>query len=324
MTKAVLFIVSLVIGSLAFVYYVDGAEKLRFAISTVDVGYLSGGVAERQGFFKKEGLDVEVIRMSTGASIAALLNGDIDYSMAFGSVIRSAIRGLPVKVVACLLDKSSHSLLSQPEFKSVQQLRGRTLGVSSFGATADVIARLIIKHNGVDPEKEMKVVALGAGSARYAALKEKLVDVVVVSPPSDVEGKKAGFNILARAQDLFTFPNVGLGATTKKIKEKPEEVKKVIRALILANRFIRGNRERTIQILADWGRTGHQYATASYDSSLDVFNLNGSIPEEGLRLVIDQAKKDAKISREISLTEVADLSILHEVQRELGLVEKIQ
>ena len=134
----------------------------------------------------------------------------------------------------------------------------------------------MFKHFGVDPEKELKIVALGAGSARFASLKEMIVDVVIVSPPADVEGKKLGFNILARANDLFSFPNVGLGATVKKIKEKPDEVKRVIKALVRANRFIREDREGTIRILADWGRTGRDYAAASYDSSWSVFNLMGA------------------------------------------------
>ena len=317
MIQAFLLIVITVFG---FAGETHGAEKIRLAISTVDVGYLSGGVADKQQFFKSEGLDVEVIRMNASASVAALLNGDIDYTMAFGSVIRSAMRGLPVRVVACLLDRSSHSLLARPEFKTVPELRGKTLGVSSFGATADVVARLMLKHYGVDPEKQMKIVALGAGSARFAALKEKIVDVVVVSPPADAEGKNMGFKILVRAQDLFSFPNVGLGTTIKKINEKPEEVGKVIKALIKANRFIRENREGTIRILANWSRTGFEYAAASYDSSVGVFNANGSIPDEGLRLVVDQARKDAKISRDVPLTEVSDVTILREVQKELGVV----
>jgi NitT/TauT family transport system substrate-binding protein len=298
--------------------HAGAADKIRLAISTVDVGYLSGGVAERKKFFQSEGLDVEVIRMNAAVSVAAMMNGDVDYTMAFGSIIRSAIRGLPVKVVACLLDRSSHSLLSRPEFKSVPELRGKTLGVSSFGATADVVARLIFKQFGIDADRDLKIVALGAGSARFASLKEQIVDVVVVSPPADVEGKKMGFNILARAHDLFSFPNVGLGATVKKIKEKPDEVKRVIKALIRANRFIREDREGTIQILADWGRTGRDYAAASYDSSWSVFNLNGSIPEDGLQLVLDLAKKDARISRDIPLIEVSDLTLVREAQKELA------
>ena len=108
---------------------VAAADKIRLAVSTIDVGYLSGGVAEKKKLFQSEGLDVEVIRMNAAVSVAAMMNGDVDYTMAFGSVIRSAIRGLPVKVVACLLDRSSHSLLTRPEFKSVPELRGKILGV---------------------------------------------------------------------------------------------------------------------------------------------------------------------------------------------------
>ena len=125
----------------------------------------------------------------------------------------------------------------------------------------------------------------------------------------------------ARLPSRFSFPNISQTGV-KKIKEKPEEVRKITKALIRANRFIRENREGTIQILADWGRTGREYAAASYDSSWGVFNLNGSIPEQGLRLVLDQAKKDAKISREIPLAEVSDLTILQDVQKELGVAQR--
>ncbi len=177
----------------------------------------------------------------------------------------------------------------------------------------------MIKHFGLDPEKDMKIVALGADRARFAALKEKLVDVAVISPPADSEGKKLGFNVLARAYELFAFPFIGLGANTNKIRGKPDEVKRTIKALIKANRYIRENRDGAIQVMADWGRTSRESATATYDSTWKVFNSDGNIPEDGLRLVIDQAKQAVKVTREVSPSEVSDISLLREAQRELGI-----
>ena len=294
-------------------------DKIRLSVSTTDVSFLSGGVALKRGFFKEESLEAEVIRMSANVSMTALATGDIDYTMLFGSVVRASLRGLPLKVVACSLDSSTHTLISRPEFKSVKELKRKTLGVSTIGATADVAARMMIKHYGIDPDREMKIVPLGPTQARFAALKEGIIEVTVISPPGDVEAKKIGFNVLARAYELFKFPFSGLAANVKKIREKPDEVKRVIKALIKANQYIRANREGTIQVLMEWGRTDRESAAASYDATVRVFNSDGSIPEDGLRTIIEQAKKEMRISREVAFNEVSDLTALREAQRELGI-----
>ena len=235
--------------------YSLAADKIRISVTNFNMSFLPSGLAVRKGFFKEEGLEAEVIRMNANVAVAALASGDVDYTMIFGSVVRAAIRGLQVRVVASFIDGSTHALIARPEFKSVKELKGKTLGVQAYGATDHISAMMMLKRFGIDPDKEIKTVALGPASGRLAALKEGVVDVVVISPPADEEGKQLGFRILARAFELFTFPFVGLGTQVKKIKDKPDEVKRTIKALIKANRYLRQNREGTIQMLSDWGRT---------------------------------------------------------------------
>ncbi len=298
---------------------VHAADKVRIAVSNFNMPNLTAGVAQKRGFFKEEGIEVEIIRMNPNVSVTALASGDVDYSQIFAAVVGAAIAGLPVRIVAGFLDNWPLTLIARPEFKSVKELKGKTLGVSSYGATPDVAARMIFKYFGIDPEKEIKVLALGSDAARVTALKQRVVDVIVISPPADSQLEKLGFNVLARAYELFNFPYLGLSANIKKIKERPDEVKRVLKATIKANRFIRENREGAVQVLVEWGRVEREYAFASYDALRNIFNFDGSIPEDGFRLVIDQAKKAAKIDRDIPLTEVADLAILREVQREMGI-----
>src|SRR4249920_3511318 len=196
------------------------ADKIRIAVANFNVSFMTAGVAAKKGYFRDEGLEPEIIGMRPPVSITALASGDIDYTTVFGSVVRAAVRGLPVRVVASWIDGSTHALIARPEFKSVKDLRGKTMGVGSYGASDDIAGRMMIKHYGVDPEKQMKIVALGPDRARFAALKEGIVDVAVIAPPMDSEGRKAGFNILARAYEIFTFPFVGLGTSTKKLSDK--------------------------------------------------------------------------------------------------------
>jgi NitT/TauT family transport system substrate-binding protein len=303
-------------------HQVIAADKIRIAVANFNVSFMTAGVADKKGYFREEGLDPEIIGMRPPVSITALASGDIDYTTVFGSVVRAAVRGLPVRVVASFIDGSTHALIARPEFKSVKDLRGKTMGVGSYGASDDIAGRMMVKHYGVDPDKQMKIVALGPDRARFAALKEGIVDVAVIAPPADSEGRKAGFNILARAYEIFTFPFVGLGTSTRKLAEKPDEVKRTLRAFIRANRFIRDNREESIQILTAWGRTDRNSATAAYDAAVKVFNTDGTIPESGLRLVLDQARSEANLTREIAVGEVADLLLLREAQKELGIKGK--
>jgi NitT/TauT family transport system substrate-binding protein len=217
------------------------------------------------------------------------------------------------------MDSSPLALIARPQFKSVKDLKGKTLGVSTFGATPEIAARMVFKEAGIDPEKEIKVIALRTDDARMAALKEGIVDVIVIAPPADVEMRKLGFNVVARVDEVFKFPYVGLGANVRKIKERPDEVKRTVKAMIRANRYIRENRDGTIQVLNQWGGIKPDNAAATYDSSWKVFNPDGTISQKGLRLVIEQAKREMKVTREIALDDVSDTSALRAAQAELGL-----
>src|ERR1051325_9225118 len=309
----------LTVGVLCAAGNSSAADKIRISVTNFNMSFLPAELAVKKGFFKEEGLETEIIRMNANVAVAALAGGDTDYTMIFGSVVRAAIRGLPVRVVSSLIDGSTHALVARPEFKSVKELKGKTLGVQAYGASDHIAAMMMFKKLGIDPEKDIKVVALGPASGRLAGLKEGVVEVAVISPPGDAEARQLGFRVLARANELFSFPFVGVGTQVKKIREKPDEVKRTIKAFVKANRYLRQNREGTIQTLVEWGRTTPELAAAAYDSSYKVYNMDGAIPDDGLRAVIDQAVKDLKVNREISPNEVADLSPLREAQRELNI-----
>jgi NitT/TauT family transport system substrate-binding protein len=299
--------------------HAQALDKVRIAVSNPNMPNLTVAVAQKKGFFKDENIDAEIIRMNPNVAITALANGDVDYCQLFGAVVGGAIAGLPVRIVAGFLDNWPMTLIAQPEYKALKDLKGKTLGISSFGATPDVGARLMLKQAGLDPEKDIKVLALGSDAARLTALKQRVVDVVVISPPADAQMEKQGYKILARAYELFNFPYLGLGTHTRKIKEKPEEIRRAIKATIRANRFIRDNREEAVRTLVDWGKIEWHYAYASYDALRNLFNADGGVPEDGLKLVIDQARRNAKVAREVVSTEVADLTFLREAQSELGI-----
>jgi len=275
-------------------------------------------LAQRRGFLKEEGFDAELIVISGPVANVALSNGDTDYFSGFGSAMRSMLQGLPLRIVACFRPTPHFMLQTRPEFKSVRDLKGKIIGVN-IGGGPDLVARLMIRHFGLDPDKDMKFVAGGGSEGAFARMKQGLMDATSAPVPWDYRAKRMGFNVLARAEELFTYPISGVVAHTKKIKEKPDEIKRLIRAGIKANRYMRENREGTIPILMSTYRLDQEAGTALYDSFVKGFNNDGSLPEDGFRRLIEDTKRVTKVDREVALSEVADLSILREAQRELGI-----
>ena len=210
-------------------------------------------------------------------AIAALVSGEIDYYTSIGSGVAATIRGLPVKVVACYVPSAPIALIARPEFKSVRELKGKTIGINTYGSPIEVIGRLIVKHFGIDPDNEVKFLTTGVIESRFAAMNQGLTAATLGSAPLDFLGKKQGFVVLASAHELFSYPASGMIATVKKIKEKPDEVKRVIKAGIKANRYIPQNRAGTIQVIADWLKIDQEMATATYDSVSKAFNDDGSV-----------------------------------------------
>ena len=299
-----------------------GADKIRIGFPDLAAPFVSLAVGQKRGFFQDEGFQPEFIRMNPAIAFQALVGGEIDYYTVLFPGVLAAIRGVPVKIVGSYVPGATIALIARPEFKSVQELRGKTLGINAFGGALESAARLMVKHFGIDPDKEIKLLATGPMESRFAAMKQGLTAATLGSPPTDFLGKKFGFVVLARAHELFSFPVSGLIASVKKIKERPDEIKRVIKAGIKSNRYVIQNREGTIQIMTEWMKIDREMAAATYESVLKAFSDDLSLPENGLRLLIEEAKRATKVEREVAMNEVADLSILKEAQRELGVAAK--
>ena len=300
-------------------YPARAADRIRIGVPQQIVHWMVFPLAQHNGFLREEGFDAEIVRITGPSGRSALMSGDIDFYTTIAFIVQSAIAGLPVKVVAAYVNCPPFVVMSRPEFKAAQDLRGKTMGIGAPpGSSPDVIAKLSLKHLGLNPDKDVKFVYLNSHERTFLALEQGLYAVGLIPPPFDFQGKKLGLNSLVRADEILTYPEDGLIATAKKIKERPEEVKRVIRAGIKANRYIRSQREGTIQFLMEWQKVNRETASANYDGAVQVFNDDGNLSDAGLRLIIDEAKKTAKIDRDIALNEIADLSILKQAQKELA------
>jgi ABC-type nitrate/sulfonate/bicarbonate transport system substrate-binding protein len=312
-------ILGALLGVLVLHTAAGAADRIRIGFPDLAAQFLPLPLGEARGFFKEEGLQAEFIRIRPAIASAALASGEIDYDAVIGNGVGAAIRGLPVRIVAAYVPAAPMTLIVRPEIKSVSDLRGKAIGLNTYGGTLESMARLIFKHFGLDPDKDAKFLPTGTLDSRFAAMKQGLTAATLGSPPIDFLGKKLGFVVLVRAHELFSYPASGLVATVKKIKEKPDEIKRVIKAGIKANRYIHQNREGTIQVMTAFLKIDKEIAAATYESVVKAYNDDGSVPESGLRLAVEEARRLGKVEREVALGEVSDFSILREAQREMGI-----
>ena len=297
---------------------VHAAEKIRIGFPEFNSSTFTLPMAQIRGFFQEEGLQAELIRIRSAVALPALTSGEIDYHTVVAPAVTAALRGIPVRVVACFTPGLTTAIIARPEIKTVQDLKGKTIGLNSIGGGLESTVRMMLKHYGLDPDKDVKFLATGGIETRFAALRQGLTVATAGSTPADYLGKKFGYVVLARAYDLFSYPNTGLVAGVKSIKENPDRLKRVIRAGIKANRYILQNREGTIQVMMQWMKIDRDTATATYDGSVKSFNDDGSVSDSGLRIAIDEARKATNMTREVAFSEVADFSVLREAQREMG------
>ena len=298
--------------------YVQAADKIRIGFPDLAAPFVPLAIADKRGFDQEEAFQAESVRMNPAVALQALIAGEIDYYTVLGPGVAAAIRGIPIRLVAAYVPISPTALIVQPQIKSVAELKGKTIGINAYGGALEAIGRLIVKHFGVDPDKELKFLATGPLDSRFGAMKQGLTHATLGGPPIDFLGEKLGFVVLARAHELFSFPVSGLIVSQKKLKERPHEIGRVIKAGIKANRYIRQNRDGTLAIMAQWLKIDNQTAARTYDSTVKTFSDDLGLPEGGLQLLIDDAKRITKVNREVSLSEVADLSSLRSAQRELA------
>jgi NitT/TauT family transport system substrate-binding protein len=311
--------VTAVVFIFCFLGSVHAGDKIRIGYPSAVGHFITMPLAQKKGFLREEGVDAEIVRIRPQAAVPALANNEIDYYAGVGPVVTAAIAGVSVRLVAAFVPTFPIMLIARPEFKSVMELKGKAIGIGVIGSSPHIVTRLILKHFGLDPDKDVKSVPGGSADSRLAALQQGLIAAGTVPPPFDYYAKKLGFITLARAQDLLTYPEGGLSTTTKQIAERPDEVKRVIKAGIKANRYIRTEREGTIQFLMVWQKIDRDVVAATYESVANAYNDDGTIPEDGLRTVIEEAKKSAKVTHVVSVNQVAALSMLKQAQRELGI-----
>lgn len=312
------------VWSLWFCLSLHGAPPL-LAAERAMIGTPSRGlfefpvvVAMRKGFFKDEGLNADKVQMQPAIGVKALVTGDVDYLLAWGSTLRAAVTGVPVKVVTGMASKPLHVFVVRGEIKSGKDLKGKTIGVDSFAGTVDYLARVTVRHFGLDPDKDVKIIVSGESPVRLAAVKAGAIDATAIDVAFAVKAEEEGMRRLLNLAEIIDLPLSGIGVTDKKLQTEREQVKKVIRATLRGTRFMKENRAETLQMMTDYLRITPSQAAQAYDAAIGSFADDGFVSDKGLLLDVQLTRERLKLTKEIPLSQVVDWSLLREIKAGSG------
>ena len=293
-------------------------EKARVAVATSSMAFLVPFIAKDRGFYLKQGAEVELIQMRPNIAVAALLSGDIDYIELIGSAIRSAARGLPIRAISTSIKSPFFSVIAQNKFKSVKDLKGATIGIASIGGTNHISTRLTLKEFGLDPEKDVKLIAIGDEKLIYDAFKIGRTEAVVLAPPYSIQLKREGFPILANTAQYVTIPFSGLGTTLDRIKSNRAQIKKLLKAEIEALRYLRDNPAGTVEVIRKRFSMDDKTARESYDVVVDAFSRDGRVPLDGVDILLQIEKDQKLIPATVTPQMVVEQSLVEEALKEMG------
>jgi NitT/TauT family transport system substrate-binding protein len=297
------------------------AKKVRLGIAATSVGFLPIYAAYHRGFFKDEGIDLEIILMSLSAANNAFFKGEIDYSAGLTGLAAAVVRSYPAKILIFTVAKPLQSFVSRKEIKDPRDLKGKKIAGSTPGGSATILAYQALRHFGLEPGKDVSVTPIGgSGAARLAVLEQGLVDASLLSVPENVIAIDKGYNELIFLGDIVTFPQNGFGTSVNRIQQQPEEIYKMVRATLRGLMYVMddANRDAARDIMMKQWRVSDQKLAAGMLGYLKRgLARDAVISPEGVQFFIDLTRETSNISQPISVAQVVDFSFLDRARREL-------
>jgi ABC-type nitrate/sulfonate/bicarbonate transport system substrate-binding protein len=286
------------------------AENVKVGIPSLTVTMMPLAVAKEQGFFGREGLNVEMVLMPAALNMRVLIAGDIQYASTIGSALVAAVRGVNARVVMCFVDRPLLDLVAGPDINSIKDLKNKLVGISSRGGLHDVTMRRILVQSGMDPA-QTTLITVGGQGAMLAAVQSRRIAAGLLNPPHNFMAYRDGLKNLAFAGNFVRIPSTGLVTLRETMDRSPDQVRRMLRALSRARNFSRENKPATVAILKRFLRLDDENLISQiYDYHRQAETADGRIDAALATETIRDTRLAEGITREIDPNQVFDFSYI--------------
>ena len=271
------------------------SNKIHISAPSKSLSWFPIHLTREKGFYRTEGLDVDYVIMKPQIAMQALIAGDVGYTTALGSTIRAAFRGVPLRVVMTIADKPLFALIAKPGINSVEDLKGKLLGISSFGASTDTYARALLRRFKLIPNQDVKIIALGGGMNRIAAMEAGAIDAALIEAPYNVMLERKGFRKILFVGDLIPSPLAGFGTRLEKIQKQPDEVQRLVRATLRGIQFAKSNKQESVRSIMKWTDMDQGLAEGSYEMAAAGWSNSGAASPQGIQIAMEEIRAELKL-----------------------------
>jgi NitT/TauT family transport system substrate-binding protein len=288
-------------------------EELLVSYAGPSITFLPAEIARQRGFFREQNFDVKLLLTRSEVDRAALATGNIDYTLRAGSTFVSAARGLPVKIVLLGTMRPFWGLVVRPEVKSVAELKGKSMAVPGLLGSQQISAKFILRQHGLDPERDVIYRIVDTGT-RIAAMLSGTVDSSMMDYGEAYRAKKAGFKMLINAAEVHGLIAGGLGVNTKKLKDQPDQVRRVLKAMVQALQYVQENPEGTQQVMMNWLKLDREMAADIYQMARNNYTKNGTVEEATMNSLVTAMLAEAGI-KNVPPSQLVDFTLLQQALR---------
>ena len=278
-------------------------------------------VALARGFFKAQGLEVQPIFVRGGPmALAALSSGEVEFAEIGGAqaVMRSRSRGLDAVIIASIANATTFQLVGTKATRSLEDLKGKIIGVTGAGAFSDFAMRVFLRRKGIDPEKDVTLRAVGGSSMRVSALEKGIVVAAPFSPEDTVRLVRLGYPMIANMSDRLNIPQSIVVARNEALEKMPDTAKRFLKALILGMQLAKTNKADAIKAGYEGGLQGPpDIVNEAYDLFAPVFSGDLSLNIPGFQFMLDEDKRSGLIDAKFTLDRAINDRILKIPQQEL-------
>ncbi len=293
-------------------------ERIVYALPSVSGLFVPPVAAEQLGYFREEGLDVELPVLRANMLAPALLAGEADYAAGLSLALRGSMAGMPIRVVAITVSGGRRSIMALPGIEAPEQLRGQAVAVSVMGDGPHNHATLALEHVGVDP-REITWLAMGHSAERLAAMQQGHLAISIFSGAEIPRAEALGLTTVLRLDEIAPLPQAGTATQLGRLERNRDQVKRVARAMVRALQSLRTDREGSVQLFARFLNITADEAEQAYDAMAPAYTPDGTASERSLRNAIAGEAKLVQRSAAVPLADVADFGPLYEALAELGI-----
>jgi ABC-type nitrate/sulfonate/bicarbonate transport system substrate-binding protein len=295
-------------------------QKLSISMSSTGMPSIQLYIAREKNFFREEGFDPQLIRMSANTAIAAGITGELNALGSVGSAVRAIMRGAPLRILSVDLRRPIFWLVSRGEFRTAKEIKGKHLGIATINGSQHSAARKMLAIHGVDSDKELTFVQVGDESAQLQALVSNSIQVAALTPPYVFLARdKFKMNVLESSIDKFPSIQQGIGVQVKTFQDQPNWLRRLLRVKAKATRFFHENEKETAEILARVWKSDLATATEWYRRCKPAFTPAEIPTDEEIKEFLADEAQVLKLNETVLPSRVFDFSLQRAVNGELGI-----